>query len=426
MARRMMFGVIAIAVAALAAMVVASSVGASTVTEDDSSFTWSNAGADVAVTFGAAGQAPTSASLPTATYSGTVSTVTYQLIGTGVTLSTETLSTTVNNTSSTYTNYYYSVPNGVTYNKGASGQLANSSSTTGPSTATYQWRAVSYDSKYSEVDLDLTFNAEQAAITFEQTTSTFDLQIGNSDTHVMDAPVSIAGGPYTYRLLAGHYNLTLWKIKQDGKCDEVDSSLIEKCYRSLRGTPDYIEISFQEEAFITFDSSTLTFQMKSWLFDNPDYRASAIKEGWPEYGSYDFTVGVSDSAGNISHAFMTVNMLPSTLHFDPGYAVTASASRSEELDVTVSMPDGGVSQLFITTANKPWWWNISHDGFLNEAQIHVRDVNCNQYPTGSQQRIKCDADSAAYPGTHVVTFTVTDSSPTKQSVSTTVTVTITD
>ena len=422
---RMKLGLIAVAVvvAALAAASLGTPASASTVTEDDSLFTWSNGGADVAVTLGVKGNAPTSGSLPTATYDGgQVVDVTYQLIGSGVTLNTETLTKTMADSTVSYTSSYYTLPNGVTYNKGAGGLLENSSSTTGPSTATYQWRAVSFDSKYSEVDLNLSF---VLPISFEQTTSNFDLRIGNSDTLVMDAPVSVAGGPYTYRLMQHHFYATLWKLTNANKCQEAPRSLWQKCLRMGYTEDEILEGRFNENAYITFNSSTLTIQLKSWLFDNPDYRASGIKEGYREYGSYDFTVMVTDSAGEVAQAFMTVNMLPATLHYETSDAVTATASRSENLDVTVPMPGGGVSQLFISTSNKPSWWNISHDGFENSARIHVRDRSCEQF-TGTTLYAPCLVERENYVGTHTVTFTVTDSSPTKQTASTTVTVTITE
>ena len=147
-------------------------------TLDDSSFTWTNQAADVNLTFAAGGAEPANLELPFARFDpGPTHDVTYKILGTGVTLGTQQVTTTLGGQAFTYSNTYYELGNGITYNFNGSGEVESSASTAAAAKQSYTWRAVSFHGKYSELNLSVTVNA---ALSIDQTSTTISLNAGDS------------------------------------------------------------------------------------------------------------------------------------------------------------------------------------------------------------------------------------------------------
>ena len=360
MLRRMMLGVLAIVVAALAAAAVAPSASADG-TLDHSYFVWSHRTLDeagqgpaVAVKFAAGGGTPNSASLPTAIYFPVYgSSITYKIVGTGVTLSTETLTKTVNGSSVSYSSSYYDLGNGITYNKSASGQLESSSTTAEASEKSYKWRAVSYHGFHSEIDLTVAVTAVTTALDISQPTTDFTLTIMSNDTHGF---YTATGGtsPYTYSFHEGHV-APLSDAEVAASCARhTITEARAKCIADAQKTMSDAATAFASNAPITYNASAQTLQLVEKMHSVfTGYQAEAS-----DLGEYDFTVMATDSAGAKATQSMTVTVEPHPLiYLKTGVYLNNfyAGSLNPWSSITRKIPPGygGVKPITFSVANPP-------------------------------------------------------------------------
>ena len=360
MLRRMMCGLLAIVVAALAAAAVAPSASADG-TLDHSYFVWSHRTKDVAgqgpavaVKFAAGGGTPNSASLPSAIYfpvwgSG----LTYKIIGDGVTLETETLTKTVNGTSVSYSNSYYDLGNGITYNKSASGQLESSSTTAATSEKSYKWRAVSYYGFHSEIDLTIAVTAVTTALDITQPTTDFTLTTMSNDTQGF---YTATGGtaPYSYSFHEGHVT-PLSSTELDTLCGHhTDTSARETCETNAKAPVTNAATAFTSNAPITYNAAGQTLQLVEKMHSVfLGYQAVAS-----DLGEYDFTVIVTDSAGDKAAQSMTVTVEAHPLvYLKTGVFVANhhTESLNPGVSVTREIPSGygGVKPITFSVTDPP-------------------------------------------------------------------------
>ena len=350
--------------------------------------------------------------MPTAIYPGGANTgVTYKIVGTGVTLSSQTLTRTVDGTQYSYSSSYYDLGNGITYNYNASGTLNTSSSTASASAVTYQWRAVSYYSKYSEIDLTITVSA---ALDFTQTSTTVSLQVGASSSHVLDAPTN-AVGTVLYAVFQGEFDATTAYLTDHG-CATSPEDLYWSCRRAHFGIAKSEE--FAANLMLEFVASTRTLRLKSPFYSGLEHGDLEQGTGSQKITVAAYTSSVDGVFDEADHVVLTVNISPPDLAYADGAdsGTLNLVAGGEWSSFYVPLPDGGVRPYSVSVS--PSWpegWSFGGEGGLSDLWGGVIDLWAGVASTEGD-----DSSSTAY------TITVTDSSTTPQSVDYTLTVVVSD
>ena len=370
MARRVMFGVIAIAVAAFAAAAIAGSASADG-TLDDTAFEWTleDSNPNVEFTFGAGGAGPTGW-MPTAEYTGAGKNknVTYKVIGDSVTLSSETIA----HEGGSRTSYYYDFGNGVYFNKAPHhGLLSTDSTAVETAETTYTLRAISFHGKYSDLTFTITVNP---ALSITQTTTRVSMRIGNPTTHTLDA-ASGGSGTYTYSV-------------HQGILPPPSPYILESDWTI---TADL----FETYAPIEYDAATRVIQLNDKLRDDLDYTADSTDVP-REVGDYPFTIRVEDSWGQRVWTTVTVEVQPALLGYTSVQSKVIGVEAGQSVSEVVATPVGGVLPFTVTTS--PFLSDdLSFDASTLTLSITTERTDDNDYAW------------------YVIFIYTTDSSPTPQS-----------
>ena len=392
----LILAVVGAAVLALAAL--GGSASASDGTLDNDSFTWdvSEIWHTTSIVLAEEGYEPNWASLPTASFPGGPNTsVTYKLIGEGVTMHSELIPY---RGGSFRTAVYYDLGNGMTFSKHPHPFLVVTSADTEPMAAkSYTWRAISFHGKYS----DYAFTIEVVdGVSLAQETTTVSLQIGAGSTHEMDGPIG-RPGPFVFTAYAGSRDLST--------CDAMGTwdERIE-CLSDL-GADEWRK-DFLEQAPIEFDSDTGAFQLRVGFHEDSEL---AVPAGQTE--PFVFTVAAANEKVFADHVVMSVAVTPSAFRYTSSAAVQLNAEVETRYVVTIPFPKGGTQPYSISldkTLGVGWSYGDGSETYAGDSFEFVvdeqDDPNINQsWRTAYTFTI---TDGAGETATYSVTVHMSDNS----------------